>query len=745
MINTYVIASLVSFLLFFMGSASFIRGLTIYLNYDSKSGRYMFATCVCVFFWDLGYGWMGLCYDSDFAYIPRAIALYSIIVFLYCLIKFLANVSNTTFKKYNLCLYVLIVAYTISWFNIITKKTVTFELTPWGYWYVASMSWARMLQFSVVILGVALYYVILLDWRKRATLARNKVLIKRFSWFGPIIVAGYTLDTLIPLVFHTPAIPGSAIAACADAMLLCAIANKTRSFGISINNVAEYVFKEVLVPVLVVDTNNQIVLANSYASRLLTDPDTNKLIGLPLNDLLSPLDNMDADFPDQLGRARRIRNTEVLCRVDEYVINDDFNEEMCRIVFLPDITASYKAMTYARESKRIAEEASQSKSNFLANMSHEIRTPMNAIIGMSDILLRDNDLSEENKAQLQNIKDAGDGLLGIINDILDISKIESGKYELVDIDYDFPSIIHDVSTIINVKLSETPVELKLSIDPDIATDLHGDELRIRQILLNILGNAVKFTKKGSICLNCSQSLDDDKEHVTLYFDIKDSGIGIKPEDIDKIFGSFNQVDTRKNRLIQGTGLGLTISQNLARLMGGDITVESTYGEGSTFHVSVRQKVRSYRPLGSDVVKSLESMKYRTAKAESMTEIIPRPDKKVLIVDDSKVNLVVAKGLMKPYQMTIDTASCGAEAIDKVQANDYDVVFMDHMMPELDGLDATKIIRNLGDDKYKNLIIIALTANAVAGTKEMLIAEGMNDFLAKPIDKIELNNIIEKWL
>ena len=745
--TNYVLASAVSFALLTMGTSALMRGFAIFKDYNSsKAGLYMFQACISVFLWDAGYGWMGMCYDSSFAYIPRAIALYAIIVFLVYLLRFLSEISGASLKQIKIFCTAVTTAYTIAWFFLITPKAVTFTRTPWGYWYLSGMNFARYLQFAIVIASLLYYYAILHNWSKRTTLKREQYLIRKFNWFGPIMVAGYIFDTILPSVAHTAAVPGSAISAYVAALLLCTIAKKTKSFGISVGNVAEYVFKEVRVPVLVTDHNKKIVLHNSYAG-ILSETYGSSLIGTKIDEHLIPLDDNIANDSSSNSNIFSLKNTHIICRLSESNVFDEFGDLMCSIIFLTDITATYNAMKLADENKILAENANLAKSNFLANMSHEIRTPMNAIIGMSDILLRDYPLSDEVRSQLSNIKEASDGLLGIINDILDISKIESGKYELVCDNYDFPSLIHDVSTIIQVKLSETPVELKLSLDENIPADLYGDNLRIRQILINILGNAIKFTKKGSITLSCRQTIDENNEFCTLHFDVTDTGIGIKEEDIDKIFGSFNQVDTRRNRSIQGTGLGLTISRKLARMMDGDITVDSVYGEGSVFHITIRQKITNSSPIGPETKTSLEKMNYRITKSEQAFEIIPRPGKHILIVDDAKVNLIVAKGLFKPYQMKIDTATSGAQAIELVKENDYDAVFMDHMMPELDGLDTTRIIRNLDcdSDKYKSLPIIALTANAISGTMEMLISEGMNDFIAKPIDKILLNDIINKWL
>ena len=407
------------------------------------------------------------------------------------------------------------------------------------------------------------------------------------------------------------------------------------------------------------------------------------------------------------------------------------------------MTDAVVSMQRAYESSRIADEANKAKSNFLANMSHEIRTPMNAIIGMSEIILRDGKIDAEVREQLNVIKSAGEGLLGIINDILDISKIESGKYEIIEEEYDPVSLIAEVSTLIRTRLTDTDIELKLSVDPEIPKHVIGDKLRVRQILVNILGNAVKFTKKGSITLSCScRKLSDD---MVFFYDISDTGIGIHEEDIESIFGVFNQVDTRKNRDIQGTGLGLAISRNLAIMMSGNITVDSVYGKGSTFHVMLHQKPVKDGCIGERIAADLEAFRYVPDELKKEEQTVGYKGKKILIVDDNRVNLHVAKGLLEPFEVDVDLAINGRDAVEMVRQREYDLIFMDHMMPELDGVDTTGLIRSLEGKRFKEVPIVALTADAVKGTREMLLDAGMQDYLAKPINMTELRLILERWL
>jgi len=378
------------------------------------------------------------------------------------------------------------------------------------------------------------------------------------------------------------------------------------------------------------------------------------------------------------------------------------------------------------EKNQLAEAASKAKSDFLAKMSHEIRTPMNAIIGMAEMALREY-ISDAAREHILTIKKAGANLLSIINDILDFSKIESGKLEIVPRNYLFSSLINDVVSIIKMRIADSNLNFVVNIDPNVPNSLFGDEIRIRQVLLNILINAVKYTKKGSISFSVNGEITGDS--VLLTIEVADSGIGIKKEDLEKLFDDFVRFDFAVNKGVEGTGLGLAITKNLIKMMNGNISVQSEYGKGSTFTVKLPQKIRSHEQL------------FESTKNDSVAIKFNAPKARILVVDDIDTNLKVAKGLMQPYKMQVDLCSSGIEAIERVKENDYDLVFMDHMMPEMDGIEATKLIRKT----HANLPIVALTANAVSGTKEMFLSNGFSDFLSKPIDIIKLNSILEKWL
>ena len=382
-----------------------------------------------------------------------------------------------------------------------------------------------------------------------------------------------------------------------------------------------------------------------------------------------------------------------------------------------------------------AEAADQAKSNFLANMSHEIRTPMNAITGMAEFILRDSRDAIAKKHAVM-IKSASRTLLAIINDILDLSKIESGKMELVEDSYRMASLLNDVAAMIGVRLEEKPVEFRTDIYKGIPNRLYGDEVRIKQILINILGNAVKFTHEGSITLKMRhEKLDAD--HCRLSVEVTDTGIGIKPEEMDNLFSSFTQVDTRRNRSVEGTGLGLAICQRLVRMMGGSIHVKSVYGKGTTFTFDLVNRVEDWRGIGN------VGHQIQADMGSAYQATFSAPDAKVLVVDDNEMNLEVADGLLTPYGINVSRALSGAEAMVMFQQQKFDIIFMDHMMPVMDGVETMKKIRKMPDGD--NMVIIALTANALSGAAAEYKALGFEDFLAKPIEPQLMDRLLRKYL
>lgn len=364
---------------------------------------------------------------------------------------------------------------------------------------------------------------------------------------------------------------------------------------------------------------------------------------------------------------------------------------------------------------------------------------MNAIIGMNEMVMRE-EISPKAAQYSQDIYNAGQTLLAIINDILDFSKIESGKMEIVPVSYELGSLLNDVLNMVNKKVHDKGLELVTEVSPDIPHQLFGDEIRIRQIILNLVNNAVKYTEEGKVTLKVGHRKREDEE-IDLLVSVTDTGIGIREEDLDKLFNSFQRVDMAANRKIEGTGLGLSITKQLVEQMNGSIQVDSVYGQGSTFSISLPQKIEEETPIG-DFAGAVARM-YKDRKSEEL--VFTAPEARILVVDDNKVNLVVAKGLIKETQIQVDSVLSGVEALEKIKTEKYQIILLDHMMPVMDGMETIKRMRAQEENASRDAAVIALTANAISGSRELYLSAGFDDYLSKPINAVRYKEMICKYL
>ncbi|MCL2264643.1 MAG: ATP-binding protein [Treponema sp.] len=454
--------------------------------------------------------------------------------------------------------------------------------------------------------------------------------------------------------------------------------------------------------------------------------------------------HMDEAFEDGYCRFECMHNGKSGNQIPTEVtlVRVKFKGEYAVAGYIRDLR-EIKAMIAEMRRAEVAEESSKAKSDFLAKMSHEIRTPMNAILGITEIQLQDNSLPLVTKEALERIYNSGDLLLGIINDILDLSKIEAGKLELISRQYEIASLIHDTVKLNIMRYESKPIEFKLIVSEKVPSTLIGDELRIKQILNNLLSNAYKYTHQGQIELTLSSEKKDGNS-VDIIIRVSDTGQGMTEEQVKRLGDKFSRFNLDANRNTEGTGLGMNITRNLIQLMNGSIEIESTPGMGSVFTVTLPQITANTELIGKELSDNLMKLNLKNTikirNAQITQEFMPYG--RVLVVDDVETNLYVARGLMAPYGLSIDTALSGFEAIDKIRDGaEYDIVFMDHMMPRMDGIEAAKLIRNTGYIRP----IVALTANALAGQAEMFIQSGFDDFISKPIDIRQLNSVLNKMI
>ncbi len=403
-----------------------------------------------------------------------------------------------------------------------------------------------------------------------------------------------------------------------------------------------------------------------------------------------------------------------------------------------------KTLGRLRKAKEIADEANATaiaadaaKGEFLANMSHEIRTPLTTILGMDEVILRKYE-SGPIYEYARDIQSAGNTLLHIINDILDFSKIESGQLELAVRNYDLGQVLRDVDNMIKIRAEQKGLKYITQIDDSLPDELFGDRIRVHQIMVNILNNAVKYTKKGSVKFVLTGVRGNDPSSIVLHITVTDTGIGIHAEDIPKLFKSFSRIDAKETHNIEGTGLGLAITGRLIELMGGNVEVTSTYGSGSTFHVVIPQKI-----VGEKTLRDYELEAAHRKKEER--KVLKAPEARVLIVDDNDMNRIVLRSLMKETQVKIDDAESGEECLNKIKSNSYDVILMDYMMPRMDGKETLMHIKEMPDAPGAKAKVIVCTANALVGVRAELLSAGFDDFLSKPVNGNELEEMLSKYI
>lgn len=688
--------------------------------------------------WSLGFAMLFVQTDTEKAYFWRSFAIFGTVLYMITvqfLICHFAEISKKTRMILDGVAMTGIVPYLLS----IQRGQTEYFMSKFGMTYrfkpgIANAIYtAYFVIVSCNILGVIIHMI------RSSEKKRMKLFGKRFLLITILILLGTILDMVFPAV-GLPALPGSNLTQFLGLIILFYAMDKLSRTAINVSNMSEFIYYSLAMPVLVFDEQNKLRIANEAAFDFLKlSKEQVKLKNYRIIDFFEAEEQKVFDFEKTHFRLDTLCRTNLApCNLTVSKIKDDYGDLIGYIVNVQDVSERMQYIKELQKARQEADYSNSAKSQFLANMSHEIRTPMNAIIGFSELALQEHS-SPALTEYLEDIKVSSHNLLTLINDILDISKIESGKMTLVDIEYRTVEQLHDLYEMIKIQASQKGLDFQMEVDPKLPSVLKGDPNRIQSILINLLNNSVKYTPSGFVRLEIACS-EPQESPFRLEFRIIDSGIGIKEEELSRLFEAFTQVDQTKNYGKEGTGLGLALVKGFCALMNGNVRVESVYGEGSTFIATIEQVVVDAEPVDVNVIQGHQ------VKDEFSLGTMQVHGVKVLIVDDNPINCKVISKSMGYYGMDVDVATGGLEAVEMCQKRQYDLVFMDQMMPEVDGIEAMKRIRELDGYGYSaKSKIVVLTANAIAGVRDELIAEGFDEYLSKPVNFRELEKILEKFL
>lgn len=725
------------YLIFGLASITYFVGLSQLSKSKKKSriDRLYFISTVFSAGWGLFIGLVLMQTDENLAALFRAIGMIHILGLLICftnMIVYWSDIRGRIKRWAAGFVWVGVILYPF----IVQRKNVEFDMTAYGMSYRISPGfWSITYTIFCAVTAVNMMFLIV-HMLRRSIRKREKDIAYAMLLCVVIVGFGCALDALLQMMGFS-ALPISTLGQFAAQAVLCKTYLFYNGSRVTLENMSKFVYYSVDEPVFLFDEAERLCIVNNGATIFL-GLSAEECCKLRLSDIFV----LERDAFRFRGNKNRVearcwqRNN--ICSISIDKIYDDYMDIIGYIVIVHDVTERVRMLERLEREKLRADKANEAKSAFLANMSHEIRTPINAVMGMNEMILRE---SEEPPIleYAKNIQNASKTLLVLINDILDFSKIESGMMEVVEEEYSLKSLLNALKTECSLRAEEKGLKLSFIVPDDTPNILLGDEIRVRQILLNILTNAIKYTMKGSVTMTVTHERLDQKT-VKLTFAVADTGIGIKEENIDRLFGKFDRINEEQVHAIEGTGLGLSIVDRLIKLMNGTVTVESVYGQGSTFTVCLQQTI-----IGEETVGQLQEETKTQEKRRRGVPLFMAPDAKVLAVDDNKVNLTVIKGLLRKTRVQITCVSSGRECLECAAKDQYDVILLDHMMPSMDGIETLQELKKMPDNKSRDAAVIVLTANAMAGVREMYLEQGFDDYLSKPIEGTVLEQLLMKYL
>lgn len=726
-------------ILFICSVLAVFYAVTILWSEDRKDteNKLLSVFCLSSAIWSVGFGALILQTNEEWAYWCRVFGMIGTISYLITgqlLVSYLSGMKRKWAHFFNgfACLGVFVFFLTVERSQTIYRlendgMTYSFKAGPANTIYTA-----YSLILALFMFGIAVY------------MCFSKV--KRIRFFGKIFILvvmamliGTVLDTVFPLLGFT-AIPGSTLMQFWGMLVVYIAIRANNRSKINIANMSEFIYYSLSMPVLVYNSKKRLQIANDAAAKFFgINQNTLPQQDIGLGMLFELDDDAVFDFEGTASNTDSVCiQNQVPCNLAINKIEDRYNDIIGYIIIVTDLSEHVKNLQRLEEAKQEAEAANHSKTAFLANMSHEIRTPMNAILGFSELILK-KDTSDTVQEYASDIKTSCLNLLAVINDILDISKLDSGKAELSCSNYHTATLLQEVYHIIDIQARKKGLLFEMNADPRIPNELYGDKTRVRGILINLLNNAVKYTEQGSVVFNV-RLRGINNNSASLEYAITDTGIGMEEDSLRHLFDSFARFDSKRNTNIEGTGLGLSIVNGYVNLMGGDIKVDSIYGCGTTFTVNLDQGIADASPMNL--------IKTTVAVGTSLNdEELKIQDTRVLVTDDNQINLKVIKNTLEHYGLAVDIAAGGGEALELCEKTKYDLVFMDQMMPGMDGLETMQRIRELSDHYAAGGQgkIVVLTANAILGVRDELMEKGFDEYLSKPVRFDELERILKLFI